>query len=102
MACRELDQALEKVEPRRAVLIFPGNHNNSPASMFGHTLIAVEGRHESRLLSFAVNYAAHTDETNGFAYAIKGVFGLYPGYYSLLPYYVKVREYNDLERRDVW
>jgi len=102
VACGELEQALEKIEPQRAVLIFPGNHNNSPASMFGHTLIAIEGRHTSRLLSFAVNYAARTDETNGFAYAVKGVFGLYSGYYSLLPYYVKVREYNDLERRDVW
>jgi len=102
VTCSELDQALERIDPQRAVLIFPGNHNNSPASMFGHTLIAIEGRHESRLLSFAVNYAAHTDETNGFAYAVKGVFGFYPGYYSLLPYYVKVREYNDLERRDVW
>ncbi len=100
--CRELDQAMAQVEPQRAVLIFPGNHNNSPASMFGHTLIGIEGRHESRLLSYAVNYAAHTDDANGFAYAIKGVFGLYDGYYSLLPYYVKVREYNDLERRDVW
>jgi len=64
--------------------------------------LPLRGRHTSRLLSFAVNYAARTDETNGFAYAIKGVFGFYPGYYSLLPYYVKVREYNDLERRDVW
>lgn len=101
-ACGELDQALAQVDPQRAVLIFPGNHNNSPASMFGHTLISIEGKHQSRLLSYAVNYAAHTDETNGFAYAVKGVFGLYPGYYSLLPYYAKVREYNDLERRDVW
>ena len=40
--------------------------------------------------------------SNGFAYAVKGIFGLYKGYYSILPYYVKVREYNDLERRDVW
>jgi len=101
-ACSDLDQALAQVAPQRAVLIFPGNHNNSPASMFGHTLISIEGEHQSRLLSYAVNYAAHTDETNGFAYAIKGVLGLYPGYYSLLPYYAKVREYNDLERRDVW
>jgi hypothetical protein len=100
--CRELEQAMAQVAPQRAVLIFPGNHNNSPASMFGHTLISVEGEHQSRLLSYAVNYAAHTDETNGFAYAVKGVFGLYPGYYSFLPYYVKVREYSDLERRDVW
>jgi len=100
--CTDLDKAMESISPQSAVLIFPGNHNNSPASMFGHTLISIEGPYESRLLSFAVNYAAHTDETNGVLFALKGVFGLYPGYYSLLPYYVKVREYNDLERRDVW
>ena len=102
VACSEFEQAMAHVEPQRAVLIFPGNHNNSPASMFGHTLISIEGPHESRLLSYAVNYSARTDDSNGFAYAVKGIFGLYPGYYSLLPYYVKVREYNDLERRDVW
>ncbi len=102
VVCQELDEALEHVQPNSAMLIFPGNHNNSPASMFGHTLISIEGPYRSRLLAYAINYAAHTDETNGFAYAVKGIFGFYPGYYSLLPYYVKVREYNDLERRDVW
>ena len=101
-ACAEFEQALAKVDPRSATLIFPGNHNNSPASMFGHTLINIDGPFQSRLLSYAVNYSAHTDESNGFAYAVKGIFGLYKGYYSILPYYVKVREYNDLERRDVW
>ena len=100
--CGEFEQALAKVDPRSATLIFPGNHNNSPASMFGHTLINIDGPYKSRLLSYAVNYSAFTDESNGFAYAVKGLFGLYRGYYSILPYYVKVREYNDLERRDVW
>jgi len=102
VTCPQLDETLTQIEPRSALLIFPGNHNNSPASMFGHTLIAIEGPYKSRLLTYAVNYAAHTDETNGFAYAFKGIFGLYSGFYSLLPYYVKTREYNDLERRDVW
>lgn len=101
-ACGEFEQVLAKVDPRSATLIFPGNHNNSPASMFGHTLINIDGPYKSRLLSYAVNYSAFTDESNGFAYAVKGIFGLYRGYYSVLPYYVKVREYNDLERRDVW
>jgi hypothetical protein len=101
-ACSEFEQALAKVDPRSATLIFPGNHNNSPASMFGHTLINIDGPYQSRLLSYAVNYSAFTDESNGFAYAVKGIIGLYRGYYSILPYYVKVREYNDLERRDVW
>jgi hypothetical protein len=100
--CTEFEQAAAKVDPRSATLIFPGNHNNSPASMFGHTLINIDGPFQSRLLSYAVNYSARTDESNGFAYAVKGIFGLYKGYYSILPYYVKVREYNDLERRDVW
>ena len=102
VSCTELEEVLKKVEPRSAVLIFPGNHNNSPASMFGHTLVGINGPYRSRLLPFAVNYAAHTDETNGFAYAVKGIFGFYPGYYSLLPYYAKIREYNDLERREIW
>ncbi len=102
VSCEEFATALAKVQPRSATLIFPGNHNNSPASMFGHTLINIEGPYKSKLLSWAVNYSAYTDETNGFAYAIKGVLGLYPGYYSILPYYQKVREYNDLERRDIW
>ncbi|BCR03439.1 hypothetical protein DESUT3_05080 [Desulfuromonas versatilis] len=100
--CREWDQALEKIDPHSAELIFPGTHNNSPASMFGHTLINIQGPYRSKLLSYAVNYSAFTDETNGFAYAVKGIFGLYRGYYSVLPYSQKVREYNDLERRDVW
>jgi hypothetical protein len=101
-ACEKLREAYDKVEPRSATLIFPGTNNNSPASMFGHTLINIEGPYQSKLLSYAVNYSAFTDETNGFAYAIKGIFGLYPGYFSILPYYQKLREYADLERRDVW
>ncbi len=101
-SCNEFEEVLAKVDPRSAVLIFPGTHNNSPASMFGHTLINIEGPYKSKLLSYAVNYSAFTDETNGFAYAVKGIFGLYKGFFSVLPYYQKVREYADLERRDVW
>ncbi len=100
--CPQFATALAKVDPQRAVLIFPGSHLNSPASMFGHTLLSIEGPYRSRLLAYAVNYAAFTDETNGFAYAVKGLLGLYPGYFSILPYYEKVKEYSDLERRDVW
>jgi len=33
---------------------------------------------------------------------LKGIFGFYPGYYSILPYYVKVREYASMEQRDLW
>jgi len=102
ISCNEFQRALNKVQPRSAVLIFPTTHVNSPASMFGHTLISIQGPYESKLLSYAVNYSAVTDETNGFAYAIKGILGVYRGYFSILPYYEKLKEYSDLKRRDVW
>jgi hypothetical protein len=100
--CAKLDESLKAVDPRSAVLVFPAAHNNGPASMFGHTLLRVGSSYQSELLSHAVNYAAHSSDTNGILFAFKGIFGFYPGYFSILPYYEKVKEYNDLEHRDVW
>lgn len=101
-ACRKLDEALATVDPRSAVLVFPAAHNNGPASMFGHTLLRIGSSYKSELLSHAVNYAAHSTDTNGLLYAFKGLFGLYDGYFTVLPYYEKLNEYNDMEHRDVW
>ncbi len=101
-ACGKLDEALTAVDPRSAVLVFPAAHNNGPASMFGHTLLRIGSSYRSELLSYAVNYAAHSTDTNGLVYAYKGLFGHYPGYFSILPYYEKLKEYSDLENRDVW
>lgn len=100
--CGKLNETMKAIDPRSAVLVFPSAHNNGPASMFGHTLIKVGSSFKSELLSQAVNYAAHATDTNGLLYAFKGIFGFYPGYYSILPYYEKLKEYGDLEHRDVW
>jgi hypothetical protein len=100
--CTKLEESLKTVDPRTAVLVFPAAHNNGPASMFGHTLLRIGSSYQNELLSYAVNYAAHSTDTNGILFAFKGLFGFYPGYFSILPYYDKVKEYNDLEHRDVW
>lgn len=100
--CSELDDTLSKVDPQKAVMVFPASFMNSPASMFGHTLLRIDSSYESKLLSYAVNYAAQTNETNGLTFAFKGIFGYYNGYYSILPYYEKVKEYNNLDKRDIW
>ena len=72
MACPQLDEALAAVDPQSVVLVFPSAHPNGPASMFGHTLLRVGSTYRSDLLSYAVNYAAHTTDTNGLVYAVKG------------------------------
>lgn len=100
--CRAYETLLQKLDPRKVTLVFPSAHINSPASMFGHTFLRIDSSMESKLMSYAINYAAHTDETNGLLFAYKGLFGGYYGYYSMLPYYEKLKEYRDTETRDVW
>lgn len=100
--CKAFEKTVEKIRPRAATLVFPTSYVNSPASMFGHTLLRIETAYESKLLSQAVNYSAVTDETNGFLFAFKGIFGFYEGYFSIVPYYDKVEEYNDIDQRDIW
>lgn len=101
-SCSERDKSLGAIDAKSAVLVFPVGHINSPASMFGHTLIRIDGSSKSNLISYAVNYSAANTDSNGLQYAWKGLTGMYKGYYSLMPYYDKVREYNDLEHRDMW
>lgn len=100
--CREYETLLAKMDPQKVTLVFPSAHINSPASMFGHTFLRIDSSMESKLMSYAINYAAQTDETNGITFAYKGLFGGYYGFYSMLPYYEKLKEYRDSESRDVW
>lgn len=100
--CNEYDALVAKMDPQKVTLVFPSAHINSPASMFGHTFLRIDSSMESKMMSYAINYAAHTDDTNGLLFAYKGLFGGYYGYYSMLPYYEKLKEYRDSESRDVW
>ncbi len=100
--CEEFNRIIENVRPETANIIFPTSHINSPASMFGHTFLTVDTANRNKLLSYAVNYSALTRETFGPLYAFKGVFGFYKGYFSIQPYYEKIREYNDYNQRDIW
>jgi hypothetical protein len=101
-SCPKLEKALLEVNPRSLVLVYPNTLLNSPSSMFGHTFLRINTTYESDLLSHAVSYAAITGEDPGPLYPIKGLFGFFPGRYSNLPYYEKVKEYIDIEQRDIW
>lgn len=102
--CKEYDSIIKRLNPKSVTLVFPSAHINSPASMFGHTFLRINSAYNSKLLSYAVNYAADADPSkeNAVLFAVKGIFGGYFGKYSLLPYYEKLKEYRDSEQRDVW
>ena len=104
-SCKRYQQWHASLNPSGLTLVFASAYINSPASMYGHPLIRVDARDQdehTRLLAYAITFAANTDEANGLAFAVSGLFGGYPGIFSILPYYAKVREYSDLENRDIW
>ncbi|MCJ8330362.1 MAG: DUF4105 domain-containing protein [Lentisphaeria bacterium] len=90
------------LKPQKIKLIFPSQYMNNPASLFGHTLLNIEGWRNEKLLAYSLNYSAITTETNGLVFAFKGVIGSYKGFYSIDPYYQKVQQYSDISMRDVW
>ena len=103
--CRRYGEWRAAIDANQLTLVFASAYVNNPGSMYGHTLLRVDAAAQderTRLLAYAISFAADTDETNGFAHALKGLFGGYRGVFSMLPYYLKVREYSDLEHRDLW
>lgn len=103
--CQALTDWLRALNVASVAVVFPTAYLNSPASMFGHTLLRLDARGQDRsqrLLAYAVNYAADTDERNGMLFAVKGIFGGFSGRYGLSPYYEKVKQYARIENRDLW
>ena len=108
VACSATQQFLQRVQARSATLVFSGYHLSAPASAFGHLFLRLNRGLESaqgrslELLDHAVDYSADVDDSNSLLYAVKGLVGLFPGTFHSMPYYYKVREYNDFESRDLW
>jgi len=103
-SCHDLDFWRTGISAQAATLVYATAYINSPASMYGHTFLRLsratgEG---NPLLDYAVNYAADVDTDNGPLYALKGLTGLFPGRFYVVPYYVKVQEYSNIESRDLW
>lgn len=103
--CPQFDQWLSGIDPHGITMILASSYMNNPASAFGHTLLRLDRTSSdarSTLLDYAVNYAAATDDANALLYAVKGIMGGYQGFFSVSPYYEKVKLYSDLENRDIW
>ncbi|AUM13510.1 DUF7840 domain-containing protein [Ketobacter alkanivorans] len=104
--CPEYNQWLNTLNPHSISLVFASSYLNSPSSMFGHTFLRVDPQdieNGSTWLSYAVNFGAELHaEDNSFLYAYKGLFGGYPGFFSVVRYYEKIKEYSRIENRDLW
>jgi hypothetical protein len=103
--CSRFEDWKSRLDARAVTLIFASSYMDNPSSMFGHTFLRLERSapgEDRRLLDNTLNFAADTGDDDGVSFALKGLLGLYPGTYTVMPYYMKVAEYNDIENRDLW
>ena len=104
VTCSSFTAWLDNIAPQSATLVYATDFMGNPSSMFGHTLLRINPKTEDDLdlMAYAVNYAATVQGEDGVRFAWRGLTGQYPGEYSILPYYRKVKEYSDFESRDLW
>lgn len=98
---------LEAVNPESVSFVFSSYYSDSPGSAFGHTFFRINRKSNSaknrqELLDYGVGFAANVTVSNSALYALLGLVGGFTGSWSNLPYYYKVREYNNFEARDLW
>ena len=104
--CEYQNIYLRAVEAQSLSFVFSSYYSDSPGSAFGHTFFRLnkEKNPDKRLelLDFGLGFAANVNVNNPFLYVVLGLTGGFDGTWTNLPYYFKVREYNDFESRDLW
>jgi hypothetical protein len=106
--CKEFAFFHQNMNAERASVVFPSYFIANPGSTFGHILIRYHRKKDSQisddqLRDYAFTYSALVPEgENAIIYSIKGLFGGYIGAFQSIPYFYKLREYNDMENRDLW
>ena len=103
--CGEYQEWFAQIPRQRLVLVFPASYLNSPSSMFGHTLLRLDGSDDPETVwpSWAVNFgAAVSGQENSILYVYRGLAGGYPGRFVIVPYATKIQEYSHMENRDMW
>lgn len=103
--CPRFEKWRAQIDADSAQLLFAAAFFNSPASMYGHTLLQLGRKGMTKgeaLLDYVVAFGAESGDASGVTYLFHGLTGGFPGFFSTVPFYLKIREYNDAESRDIW
>lgn len=105
--CSLYDYYIRRLRAESVSIVFSSYYPNNPGSVFGHTLFRINKKldtyeRRNELLDHGIGYAANANIDNPVLYAVYGLFGGFKGVFSTVPYFYKVREYNDFESRSLW
>ncbi|MCO4792254.1 MAG: DUF4105 domain-containing protein [Bacteriovoracaceae bacterium] len=108
IVCPQFEEFKKKLSAKAVSIVFSSYYLDTPASAFGHTLMRFSKYADPKegesfeLLDNAVNYSANVTTNNALIYGLLGLSGGFKGEFAFMPYFYKVREYNDFESRDIW
>jgi hypothetical protein len=107
--CDELSYFLSELGQGQASFVFVSQYYANPASVMGHIFLHFSnpnrraGDEEVHYLNQVINFAAHMPPKVGtFSYVFKGIFGLFPGMFSMEPFSDKAEKYSNMESRDLY
>lgn len=101
--CRKFEEWKKQLSIDQVRISFASGYIKNPASSFGHLFLKLVSKSRpSELLNYGINFSARTGSETGALYSLKGLFGLYSGGFTFLPYHQMIRDYTDLEGRDIW
>jgi len=95
--CKKLNKFL-KPNFKKLSVVFSSQRYDSPASVFGHTMIKVE----SDKVDYVIDYTAKISrKTDPFNYVYKGLSGEFYSNYRIMPFSIKDNQYRADEFRDL-
>lgn len=103
--CPQLMEWMKPLQTDSVSIIFASAYVESPSSMFGHTFLRFFNASDTRgaLNSATINFAADTRRNEGmFNFVTRGLFGGFPGVIDVLPLHRRLKDYTEIEGRDLW
>ena len=103
--CNKFLNWVRDIDPSSISMVFPTYGMGSPLSIYSHTFIKINSKKypEGSYLNSAISFSADfPPNENPVTLTFKGVFGGYQGYFSVEPYYLKVKSYSYLDNRDLF
>jgi hypothetical protein len=101
--CPALETWIKEMSPDEVDIGFASQFVGNPGSIMGHTFLNFIKQGREKYLNYTLGYAADIpDDSSLLNYAYSGIFGGFTGIFSHQPFYLKVQEYNVMERRDIW
>jgi hypothetical protein len=102
--CSALAKFMSEFDVQKMSIVFSSYYAQNSASLFGHTLLRFTrfNNKGQELLDWGISYSADMADVNPLSMVYKSFFSTFRGSLELMPYYYKVREYNDFEFRPLW